>query len=237
MDYSQLESFLATSVPTPEFNKPPFKLEVLHDILAKGYSISLRNADGDLGMQIQNEGPEGYDHALKIFEALTARWNGMAVLSKGEFTGAARCNLIDHALREFQAVGYPAFETLEEGPDKWIQQNILQLLYTFSEQGHSGSSAPFAISAFSKLANFEPLGPLTGADSEWIDPDGSGVLQNTRCGHVFKGIDGRAYDTQGKIFREPNGECFQSADSRVYISFPYTPTPEYVDVPALEGQE
>jgi hypothetical protein len=137
-------------------------------------------------------------------------------------------SLKEHAEREFAALGW---DSTEEGPNKWMRENILELLETFSKQGHSGSSAPYAIGLFEKLARFEPLGPITGADSEWVEV-GEGIWQNARCSHVFKGADGRAYDIDGRIFREPDGSCFTSGDSRVYIEFPYTPKREYVDVPA-----
>lgn len=134
-----------------------------------------------------------------------------------------------HALREFKAAGYPPIAECGDGPDKWIQENVIELLRVFSEQGHSGSSAPYCIRMFEKLANFEPLVPLTGADDEWNEVSG-GVWQNNRCSHVFKEADGRAYDMDGRIFRQPDGCCFTNRDSRVYITFPYTPTREYVDV-------
>lgn len=142
-------------------------------------------------------------------------------------------NLIEHAKREFAAMGYKPVEQCEDDPDKWIQEGVLALLQVFSEQGHSGSSAPYAIQCFTKLAAFEPLGPLTGADDEWANV-ADGVYQNKRCGHVFKQadrFDGQAYDLDGKVFREPSGACYTGRDSMVPITFPYTPKREYVDVP------
>lgn len=134
-----------------------------------------------------------------------------------------------HAEMELKALGYD-LEDKEEGPNKWIMENIFELLDVFSKQGHSGMSAPYCIEMFSKLAAFEPLSPITGEDWEWSEV-GNGYWQNTRCSHVFREADGRAYDIEGKIFRYPNGACYTSKDSRVYIEFPYTPTREYVDVP------
>lgn len=145
-------------------------------------------------------------------------------------------NLKTHAEIELQAIGYKLDET-EEGPNKWIVENILELLEVFSKQGHSGSSAPYCIDLFTKLARFEPLCPLTGEDSEWVNVveySGSGadpVWQNKRCSHVFKGPDGRAYDIDGRVFVEPNGNAYTNFDSRVYVTFPYTPKTEYVQVP------
>lgn len=135
----------------------------------------------------------------------------------------------EHAKREFKAAGYKDDDT---GPNKWIQDNVLELLEVFSKQGHSGSSAPFVANMFKTLALFEPLAPIQGTPDEWSEV-GENMWQNIRCSHVFKdSIDGQAYDSQGKIFREPNGFCFTSGDSRVPVTFPYTPKREYVDVPA-----
>lgn len=135
-----------------------------------------------------------------------------------------------HAEREFAAAGYtPLDQPQENGPDKWIQENVLELLETFSQQGHSGLSAPYCVEMFRKLARLEPLVPLSGEAAEWNEVS-DGVWQNNRCSHVFKEADGRAYDINGRIFRESSGCCYTSRDSRVYVTFPYTPKREYVDV-------
>lgn len=133
-----------------------------------------------------------------------------------------------HAERELKALGYRLNET-EEGPNKWVVENIMELLKVFAAQGHSGSSAPYVANLFVKLALFEPTCPLKGTDDEW-NQVGPHVWQNNRCSHVFKKADGKAYDIEGKIFREPNGSCYQSRASRVDVTFPYTPKREYVDV-------
>ena len=108
-------------------------------------------------------------------------------------------SFIEHAKREFVALGYD-LDDQEEGPNKWIMENVLELLEVFSKQGHSGSSAPFAVGYFEKLALFKPLGPLTGEDDEWtkLDYDDDTRWQNKRASHVFKGADGRAYDKIGR---------------------------------------
>lgn len=138
-------------------------------------------------------------------------------------------NLIKHAKRELEVMGYDLNEK-EENPNKWICENILELLEVFSKQGHSGSSAPYCISLFTKLANFEPVCPLTGNDDEWNEV-GDNLYQNKRCSHVFKkDKNGVAYDIEGKIFRESDGCCYTSKDSCVDVTFPYTPKREYIDV-------
>lgn len=145
-------------------------------------------------------------------------------------------NYISHAKRELRALGYDLNDE-EEGPNKWIQENIFELLEVFGNQGHSGASSSYCIEMFSKLAKFEPLCPLTGEDSEWNEV-GDNWYQNNRCSHVFKnGKDGAPYDLNAYIFKNQDGVCFTSRDSRKYISFPYTPNTEYVDVIETETNE
>lgn len=115
---------------------------------------------------------------------------------------------------------------------------VLKMIEQFSEEGHSGFSAGMALSAFQRLARFEPLTPLTGEDDEWIDhgPNQGGMRwQNRRCGRVFKDEDGKCYDIEGKVFREPSGLTYTNFESRTPVVFPYTPKTEYVDVEASEA--
>jgi len=139
-------------------------------------------------------------------------------------------NFIKHAEREFRTLGYiPLDQEQEDGPNKWIQENLIELLEVFSKQGHSGFSAGYCVNAFNKLARFEPLAPLTGEDWEWQKVS-ENLWQNIRCGRVFKDETGKAYDINGKVFVEPDGRAFTSSDSRVCVVFPYEPKTEYVKV-------
>ena len=146
-------------------------------------------------------------------------------------------NLLAHADRELPKpkVG----DGIEEGDDmqELMNQQIKEVILVFGTHGHSGFSASYATNILEKLLRFEPLGPLTGEPDEWtlLDYDSDSGYQNKRCSHVFKGADGKAYDIQGKVFCEPNGCTYTSRASRVYITFPYTPSIEYVEVPG-EGQ-
>lgn len=149
-------------------------------------------------------------------------------------------NLKNHALMEFRAAGWCDDNgKFTNEMQELICNHVLKLLDVFSEEGHSGSSAPYAVNLFSKLAMFEPIVPLSGEDWEWNEVR-SGVFQNKRCGHVFKQadrFDGQAYDIDGKVFYEwytdENGEKFKSyftsSESFVPVTFPYTPTKEYVE--------
>jgi hypothetical protein len=147
-----------------------------------------------------------------------------------------------HAMMEFRAAGW----TDENGKfndemQEAICTHVLKLLEVFDGEGHSGSSAPYAINLFKQLASFEPVAPLTGEDWEWTDVSeyggrNNGILyQNKRCGHVFKDDEG-AYDSDGIVWYdwhtdEKTGEKykshFTSRESKVPVTFPYTPKREY----------
>jgi len=144
-------------------------------------------------------------------------------------------DLLRHAMRELDAIGMKADD--ESDYNKNGRKVILDLIELFSSQGHSGFSANYVIGTFEKLARFEPLGPLTGEDSEWNEVD-EGVWQNNRCGHVFKQADrfnGQAYDIQGKVFKDPDGGHFTNSDSFTPVTFPYTPVSEIVEQKGAEN--
>lgn len=150
-------------------------------------------------------------------------------------------NYEKHAQMEFRAAGW----TDENGNFKDEMQeaicaHVLKLLEVFGDEGHSGSSAPYAINLFSKLAKFEPVAPLTGEDWEWSDVseyggrDDGPLWQNKRCGHVFKDNNG-AYDIDGIVWYdwytneegEKHKSYFSGRGSRVPVTFPYVPKTEY----------
>lgn len=109
----------------------------------------------------------------------------------------------------------------EDGVQNAADKDILELLQVFCDQGHSNLSANYVLNIFDRLAHYLPLTALTGEDEEWneITPC---YFQNKRCGHIFKDGDGRAYNSEGKIFSYDNGETWVlRKDSRVYIEFPY----------------
>jgi hypothetical protein len=108
-----------------------------------------------------------------------------------------------------------------------MRKHLLHMCEEFAKEGHSGCSASYAALMLEKLFRYEPIKPLTGDDDEW-DQLGGGSYQNKRCSRVFKDKDGRAYDIEGKLFEDKYGCTYSSRDSIVYITFPYTPTTEYV---------
>lgn len=158
-------------------------------------------------------------------------------------------NLQSHALAEFRAAGWTDIEgNYKDEMQEAMCMHVLELLQVFADEDHSGSSAPYAVQLFEKLAMFKPIVPLTGEDWEWHEAS-EGVFQNKRCSRVFKQADrfnGQAYDIDARVFYEwnerplePDEEGypgtrrfrshFTSRGSMLPITFPYTPTTEYVE--------
>lgn len=89
--------------------------------------------------------------------------------------------LVDYAKRELKAAGL-----FDEDSDYggMLGDAVLELVEVHSKQGHSGCSNSMAISIFSKVANFQPLSPLTFNEGEWNDV--GRCFQNNRNSAVFK---------------------------------------------------
>jgi len=164
-------------------------------------------------------------------------------------------SLINHAKTELEIAGF-----FDEDSDYGgaIGEAVMELIEVFNKQEHSGMSAPYVASIFNKLANYEPLGPITGKDEEWVDvsiPNDTKETwyQNKRCSALFKdGKDGKAYYIDAIIKRDQNGICwhgyawlnekdYKSGDrskmvgKKAYIkSFPFTPKTFYIDVKDVE---
>ena len=153
-------------------------------------------------------------------------------------------NIHKHALMEFRAAGWldddgKYYDEMQEA----ICKHVLKLLDVFADEGHSGTSAPYAVNVFRKLAMYLPLVPLTGEDWEWHEAS-EGVFQNKRCSRVFKQadrFDGQAYDIDGIVFYdwhidketgEKHKSYYTDRESMVPVIFPYTPATEYVERPS-----
>ena len=150
-------------------------------------------------------------------------------------------SLISYAESELDRIGM----TEDGDVNGMMRTHLLHMVKEFSDEGHSGYSASYALQCLKKLLNFKPLSPLTGEDDEWSEvgeDSGYTMFQNKRCGSVFKhGKDGEAYDIDGKVFwewytDEETGEhhksYYSNNDCRTPVTFPYEvpnePIYEYV---------
>ena len=113
--------------------------------------------------------------------------------------------------------------SLIKGNDEYadhVYNDALKLVEKLSEQGHSGMSKNMVLNALSRLADFKPLSPLTGEESEWgtdASPD-----QNNRAYQVFRRDDGTAFDIEARVFSDDGGESwYTNGNSFKDITFPY----------------
>lgn len=163
--------------------------------------------------------------------------------------------LIEHAKLELELSGL--FNEEGDFYEGATGKAVMELIEVFVKQGHSGMSAPIVADLFKRLANYEPLQPITGKDEEWSDVrdlgDGVPWYQNKRCSALFKdGEDGKPYYIDAIVKRDQKGICwsgmawlseedYKSGDrskmvgKRGYIkSFPFTPKTFYIDVKDVE---
>lgn len=69
----------------------------------------------------------------------------------------ANSNLCKHAIRELELAGY---SKEEDGPNKWMREQVIEAVALFSSHGNSGFSAPFEINLVKKLCSFDIISPL-----------------------------------------------------------------------------
>ena len=149
-------------------------------------------------------------------------------------------NFEKHAREEFRAIGWMDENgNFKDEMQGMICENVLELLNVFAEQGHSGSTASYALRMFERLVEFKCIAPLTGEDWEWSDT-GHDVYQNRRCSSVFKNKQtGKCYDIDGKVFwewhvsqhdGEPYKSYYHNGGCHTPVTFPYTPPRKPVEV-------
>jgi hypothetical protein len=151
-------------------------------------------------------------------------------------------SLVEHAKEELRRAGM--FSEDGDFYGGMTGKAVMDLIQLFSDQGHSGGSAPGTIQLFSKLANYGVLTPITGDDDEWIEyADGS--FQNKRESGIFKdGKGGIPYFIHAIVWRGQfpdqvgtdkwwdtfNGRVEGIGSSQNIKEFPFTPKTFYVDV-------
>lgn len=146
-------------------------------------------------------------------------------------------NYLIHAEREFEIAGWK-----KKGVDEsqgWVMDNVRGLLKEFSTHGHSGTSAPYVLNLFNKLAKFEIIKPLTFEDSEWNDMsemNGKEYYQNNRLSSVFKdGKNAKPHYIHAIVWQgEDDYDSFSGTVEGIgcahYIRKPFKPKTFRIDV-------
>jgi len=155
-------------------------------------------------------------------------------------------SLLQHAKTELELIG--AFSEEDDFYGGMTGKAVMELIEVFINQGHSGMSAPLVIDLFSKLANYEPLQPITGKDEEWtlLDYGDDLKYQNKRDSGLFKDANDRVAYINALIKKCPNGLCWSGPlymtredainntnmirSSLEIKEFPFTPKTFYIDV-------
>jgi len=128
-------------------------------------------------------------------------------------------------LRESNLYRYAEFELDEffahdpedtEFDDRYndaVKRDVLELIATFSNQGHSGYSAGYILNIFSKLASWKPITSILNVTEQWNDVtecmDGKTMFQHKKLSSLFKdGENGEPYYLDAITKRLPNGSCW-----------------------------
>ena len=110
-------------------------------------------------------------------------------------------------------------DTDERYMQNMMNNDVLELLKVFSEQGHSGFSAPIATRLFYKLANHKLITEVEDNPDDW-DENG----QHKYISSVFKREDGTCYYMYGRLFAEPGSDnFFYNRASNIDVTFPIKP--------------
>lgn len=116
---------------------------------------------------------------------------------------------------------------------KAVNDDILEVVKTFSKQGHSGFSAKYCLNILTRLLDYKPLSAIEDNENEWtkLDYNDDIVYQCKRCPSLFKNKDGKVYNVEAKVFSDDNGHTWYTGrGSSAFVELPYyVPIrPEYV---------
>ena len=148
-------------------------------------------------------------------------------------------SLVEHAKKEFLRNGYIPLDSKtliqEDGPNKWIQENVLELLEVFSKQGHSGMSAPYCINLFKKLANYDIISPINSQEEFDFQDVTDDTWQSRVISSVFLDEKKKAYYLdaivwQGEDQYDTWTGTVEGIMSRQCVKYPFMPKSFYVDV-------
>jgi hypothetical protein len=135
-------------------------------------------------------------------------------------------SIVDQAKAELERINFGAEGTAA----------MVEILERFFKQWDSGGAVACVAPILMRCIAGQPLSPLTGADDEWHDPMGDGImLQNVRCGSVFKDWrtpDGKLSDRAGEGVQLIHD--IDAPDALAPITFPYDPTTRAPQMPVFE---
>lgn len=102
-------------------------------------------------------------------------------------------NLVKHTKEELKLAGL--FDK-DSDYDGMLGDAVLELVKTFSKQGHSGFSAHQTLRIFNIVADFKNLTPIGSTPDEWADQSdisSEPMWQNKRRGSTFSRDGGKTW--------------------------------------------
>jgi hypothetical protein len=145
--------------------------------------------------------------ATIVLDRFTTIYTRRLVTATHNFRKKAK--LVDWAKRELELAGLFDKDSDYGGA---LGPAILEMVKTFSEQGHSGFSAGMTRTILNKLLNWEPLTPVTDPLAEGYEDvskmwgDGKKHYQCTRDSSIFSEDGGKTWTkTVADIYEDENG--------------------------------
>ena len=190
------------------------------------YSNALRRREPDQVPMQKKRSQAVRDHIRAVLHKTTGRTYRKEDFYTTNYRKPGQKNestALDWAREEVERAGLLDKDSDYEG---MLGEAVLELMSIMSKQGHSGMSAALVTEIFQKLANYEPLTPLTNDPNEWCDlceEHAEGVppymrWQSKRDPSCFSS-DG------GKTYWSSNDDCFKEVDEDTGITF-HTGDPE-----------
>lgn len=128
-------------------------------------------------------------------------------------------SMLESAKWQLDKVLEKCTDTFERDMQEMMNEDVMELLKVFEEQGHSGFSASWAINLFSKLAKYKLITEIEDNPEDW-DENG----QHKYISSVFKRDEGTCYYMYGRLFAEPSSDnFFYNKASNVDVTFPIKP--------------
>ena len=126
-------------------------------------------------------------------------------------------SMLDSAKWQLNKVLEKCTDPNERVMQEMMNNDVMELLKVFEEQGHSDFSAPTVISLFSILANYRLVTEVEDNPDDW-DENG----QHKYISSIFKREDGTCYYLYGKCFAEPDSDTFffSGDEYKTEITFP-----------------
>lgn len=130
-------------------------------------------------------------------------------------------SMLESAKWQLNKVLEKCTDPYERDMQEMMNNDVMELLKVFDEQGHSGFSASWAIRLFSKLAKYKLITEIEDNPEDW-DENG----QHKYVPSVFKREDGTCYYLYGTYFAEPDSDNFfyNGKCSRTDVTFPLKPS-------------